>query len=107
MRIDSSLPMQIARAYGVTATRPASGARPAEQTSPVRAVRSVDAYEPTGRTTSISQLLAGKVSQAVDFDTSTLPRPGPAEPFQLYTRAADKIEAAVAVQVGRALDVRG
>ena len=73
----------------------------------MQAVRATDAYEAADRASSIDQLIAGKVTQAVDFNTSTLPRPSTSEPFQLYTRAADKIEAAVAVQVGRALDVTG
>lgn len=107
MRIDSSLPMHIARAYGVQPARPAAGPKPAEPTQPVQAAQPVDAYEPAGRTSPVSQLIAGKVSHAVDFDTSTLPRPEANEPFQLYTRAADKIEAAVAVQMGRSLDVTG
>ena len=107
MRIDSSLPMHIARAYGVTPNRPAAGPKAADPTQLVQPVRPADAYEPANRISPIDQIVAGKVSQAVDFDTSTLPRPSANEPFQLYTRAADKIEAAVAVQVGRALDVTG
>lgn len=107
MRIDSSLPMHIAKAYGVTPNRPAAGPKAADPPQLIQAVRPADAYEPADRTSPIDQLIAGNVSQAVDFDTSTLPRPNAAEPFQLYTRAADKIEAAVAVQIGRALDVTG
>lgn len=107
MRIDGSLPMHIARAYGVTTTPRAAAPKPAESSPPVQAVRAADTHD-AGQPSTIDQLVAGRVSQAVDFNTATMPRPATAsEPFQLYTRAADKIEAAIAVTVGQSIDVTG
>lgn len=66
--------------------------------------------KPAARPEAAAQrLVAGTVTQPPAFD-------GPAianrinlmnGALQLYTRAADKIEAAVAVQLGRAIDLRG
>ena len=79
-------PMHIARAYGVQPTAPLA------QTQAAR------------------QLVAGNVSQAVSFDAAQAVRsagsPSPAV-FQMYTRAADRVEAAVGVQIGRSIDVKG
>lgn len=82
MRIDSALPMHIARAYAL---------KPAAPAQPVQAA---------------TKLVAGRVDKPVDFNAAT-PAQGPSNVFQLYNRAADKVEAAVAVQVGRQLDVKG
>lgn len=84
MRIDSALPMHIARAYSL---KPAA--------APV-----VKPQTPT------TQLVAGRVDKPVDFSASP-PTRGAMEAFQLYNRAADRVEAAVGIQVGRQLDVKG
>jgi hypothetical protein len=106
MRIDpANLPLHIARAYGVQSQRPTS---PTNRTNAATSNFSLrpDRYDPGGP---IRQLIAGAVTGKVDFSAA----PGATKPasqqqvLQLYTRAADKVEAAVAVHVGRTLDVRG
>jgi len=51
------------------------------------------------------------VSKPVDFDGVPAPRraatAAPTNVLQLYTRAADRVEAAVAIQLGRSIDVQG
>jgi hypothetical protein len=98
MRITGSgnlIPPHVARAYGVpnakpfalpAATAPASPAAPA--TSPAQS------------------LVAGQVRGPIEFDGTSVPRPA-AGVFHMYTRAADKIEAATAIQIGRTLDIKG
>ena len=89
MLINGSIPIHVARAYGVKPPAapipavPAAAARPAE---------------------GVSSLVAGRVARPVDFAAEPAP---PGHAYQLYTRAADKIEAAVAVTIGRAIDVTG
>jgi hypothetical protein len=86
-------PMHIARAYGVShAARPSfsSAAAPSSQ--------------------SAQGLVAGNVTEPVNFDATPAARSSSAlSPgvFQMYTRAADRIEAAVAIQIGRTIDVKG
>lgn len=56
------------------------------------------------------QLVAGNVSNPVNFDAAPAARSNalnPAPVFQMYTRAADRIEAATAIQIGRSIDVTG
>lgn len=84
MRIDPALPMHIARAYSL---KPAA--------APV-----VKPQVPT------MQLVAGRVDKPVDFIASP-PTRGATDAFQLYNRAADRVEAAVGIQVGKQLDVKG
>jgi hypothetical protein len=55
----------------------------------------------------IKTLIAGTVSGRVDFDAAANAPARPASAFPLYTRAADAIEAAVGVEIGRTIDVRG
>ena len=103
MRITGSFPVNIARAYGVT---PAQRAAPLPQTDPVspaRRAQPVDAREPSGN---VQRLIAGRVNEPVEFGPVRPPASTPGA-YQLYNRAADKIEAAVAVHVGRTLDVKG
>jgi hypothetical protein len=88
------LPMHIAQAYGVRSV------------SAVAATRAID-KQTAG---SAGQLVAGNVSKPVNFDASPIQRSvaaGQAPVFQMYTRAADRIEAATAIQIGRAIDVIG
>jgi hypothetical protein len=90
--IAGRLPMQAARAYGVTPQRPVASPR--------------DVFQPSSQ---LQNLVAGKVSQAVSFEPTAHPnqRLGPAAVLNLYARSADRIEAAVGVELGRNLDVRG
>ncbi|MCH7573040.1 MAG: hypothetical protein IH891_09020, partial [Planctomycetes bacterium] len=60
---------------------------------------------PPGR--SIDKLIAGQVNQSVDFAIASTPANPAGNALQLYTRAADKIEAATGVLLGRSLDIRG
>ena len=98
MQINGSIPIHVARAYGIkppsTPVPPTSV--PPMQAQPVAARALSDAAQ---------QLVGGTVGGAVDFHATT--PSSPAGAFQLYTRAADKIEAAVNVELGRSIDVRG
>lgn len=105
---NGSLPLHMARAYGIQP--PARPVQPQQAASinntPAVNAQRVDSYQPTS---AVNQLVAGKVSQSVNFD----PAPSQAQRgiavnqiFQMYTRAADKVEAAVAVQIGKTIDLR-
>jgi hypothetical protein len=91
MRIGPSLPLHVRRAYGMPSPpTPAQSVRPASAT-------------PT------HPLAAAKVAGPVDFDAPA-DRPAAAADtgaLQLYRRVADRIEAAVGVELGRRLDVSG
>lgn len=136
MRIDGSIPptipFHVARAYGAgaapTPTRPApaAGADRAEfapvlakveraQAAPQAGRPSLDAVEASGA----RQLVAATVPGAVDF-SGAQPRPSVAvaptsapavvrdhDALPLYRAPWDKNAAAVAVQVGRSLDISG
>jgi hypothetical protein len=124
MRINGSgnlLPPNIARAYGVqgaAAARPAaqavaptasgalaqiSPASPSINAGPINAGLGVNTAPGA---TGPQALVAGQVPGPITFDGVSVPRSG-AGGFHMYTRAADKIEAAIAVQVGRTLDIKG
>ena len=92
--IAGKLPMQVSKAYGVTHAAPTAASH---TQAPLQMQRTA---EPS------SQLVAGHVPGSVNFDASSQ-RAANAGVFQMYTRAADKVEAAVAVQIGRSLDVKG
>lgn len=103
MRIDSSLPLHIARAYGVT---------PAKRSAPVAPTAAIAPAQPTGQVAAeppsenVQRLIAGRVRGPVDFASASTPA-SPAGAYQLYTRAADKIEATIAVRTGQAIDITG
>lgn len=84
MRIDSALPFHIARAYG----------------NPVAAVR-----PPVPVAAPSQGLVAGRVGGGLDLEQSSMPLTVSGA-FSMYTRAADKIEAATAVAAGRIIDVQ-
>jgi hypothetical protein len=102
--INGSFPIHAYKAYGVTPGRPAAP-QPAAPTAPIATPQRPDAYEPTS---AVNQLVAGRVSQPINFDSTlnAAPQTGPAQVFQMYTRAADKIEAAVSIQIGKSIDVQ-
>jgi hypothetical protein len=130
--IGPGLPFNAARAYGLTG--PGAGARPfpgrgpaeAPTAGPVAAparpgdVRQTTATAPTApalqidpsrglepaASARISQLVGGRVPGRVDF-TGSAPTASRGDVLPLYTRAADKVEASVAVRLGSALDLRG
>jgi hypothetical protein len=103
MRIDSSLPLHIARAYGVMPTKHAAPTAQPGAIAPTQPTEKVAAQEPAEN---VRQLIAGRVRGPVDFASASTPT-SPAGAYQLYTRAADKIEAAIAVRTGQAIDVKG
>ena len=105
IRGTNSLSFQMAKAYGVNAARqPASIKNIAEPFRP----QHPDSFEASS---SAKTLVAARVSQPVNFEAAAadVSRSGPAAThvLQMYTRAADRIEAAVAVQIGRSIDLRG
>jgi len=103
MRIGSSIPFHIARAYGI---QPPGRSGPVQPQHPVAAIGGVRDSAATGPAEGLSRLIGGSVTRGVDFDAASTHR-SPAGPvLQLYTRAADRIEAATGVHVGRQLDVR-
>ena len=103
MRIDSSIPLHVARAYGLM---PAARSAPLKAAAPVEQPKAAAPAEASRPPDGVQKLIAGHVPGAVDFASASTPT-SPAGAYQLYTRAADKIEAAVAVQIGRAVDIKG
>jgi hypothetical protein len=105
MRIGGNIPFNVARAYGVTPPQrpaPLAPLAPTGAPAPAAPVQ----RDPVASNPRIEKLVAGTVPGGVDFGTASTPTT-PAGPYQLYTRAADKIEATVAVELGRAIDVSG
>lgn len=90
----------VSRAYGVKAP---------EVIAKIAAPEPVTPSRPLG----VAMLVAGVVPGKVDFgeaSASNTPRamgPGAGGAYSMYRRPTDKMEAAVAVQVGRTLDVNG
>ncbi|MHC4991653.1 MAG: hypothetical protein ACYTGC_11805 [Planctomycetota bacterium] len=81
MRVDQALPFHIARAYGVSQPVAASPATPP------------------------AKLVAASVREPAALPAQDLARTEGVLP--MYTRAADLVEAAVAVQLGRSVDLTG
>lgn len=106
MRIDGTgnfVPPHIAKAYGVPATaRPTSSPSP----QPLASIGPAQNASPARLPTNAQALVAGRVQGPVEFDGVSVPRTNPLA-LNLYTRAADKIEAATAVQIGRTIDIKG
>ncbi len=114
-----SIPFHVAKAYGVTpsaAPRPAA-ARPAAPVEPATPAARTATVGPasTSRSSQIDALIGGRVPGRVSFDggsgvtnaAASARAAGPTFSLPLYTRAADRIEAATGVNLGRTLDVRG
>jgi len=118
MQINGPIPFHVAKAYGVKPAAPAaplaaaSGARAPlsiAQAAPLPTANSIDALSQLAaapRSAKVDRLVGGTVNVPLSFDGAATRTPGTGT-LQLYTRAADKIEAAVAVNVGRAIDVSG
>lgn len=102
MQIDPTMPFHVARAYG--ATRP--------NLAPITPVTPVDRQAPTqtsGTSTTqanTARLIAARVPGGIDF-TSDVATPTRGESLAMYRHPADKNAAAVNVQAGRLLDVKG
>ena len=99
MRIDavsnfiSPITPYVARAYGLPQARPAVAVEP------------MPAATATKLPDNAQMLVAGRVSGPVEFDGVSVPRSHPAA-LSLYSRAADRIEAATAVHIGRTIDIK-
>ena len=96
---NSPIAPHIARAYGLPATRPTMSIGPAQPASTQSG--SIDKLPSPAQA-----LVAGRVNGPIEFDGVSVPRANPAA-LSLYTRAADRIEAATAVHIGRTIDVKG
>ena len=57
-------------------------------------------------TSAVQSLVAGRVPGGMDFDAASLIPNRPTNAFQLYTRVADRIEAATGVERGRVIDLK-
>jgi hypothetical protein len=71
--------------------------------------QAVRAYQVSREATTTQKLVAGTVTQPVDFVPHVPAAPSPASApavLQMYTRAADKVEVAVAVALGRTIDLK-
>ena len=88
--------LQAAKAYGVPHARPA--------TAVAGIIRPTTRGDAVNLSPGTQNLVAGTVSQSASFDVARQAVPG--HVLQMYTRAADKIEAAVAVKHGRTIDLR-
>ena len=93
MRIPSIEVARASQAYGLRLTHQSPISKPATPTVPV--------------TRAPDQLIAASVSQPVSFDALAQANSAPQAALQLYTRAADKLEVAIALQVGRTIDRTG
>lgn len=120
----SHIPFGAMQAYGlkkpaaptqaapVADTKPVKTAQRAEQMRDVAVIGSIRPAAATAPTSAASapklqSLIGAKVPGNVSFDAKGNAQAATAPSLQLYTRAADRIEAAVAINVGRAIDLRG
>ncbi len=95
-----SVPAEVFRAYG-------SGPRPAalDGSVEVRAMRAVDAFEPTARMQGVSRLVAAAVPGGVEFAGQLSTPLSAAVP--MYRHPADRNTAATGVSLGRMIDAQG
>ncbi|MEM7227329.1 MAG: hypothetical protein AAF432_00795 [Planctomycetota bacterium] len=103
MRISGSLPINVAQAYGL---KTPNSAAPGVKTPPVQPAPPANPVSVQDPTPNVNRLVAGEVVAPVRFDGATT-QPNATSAFQLYNRAADRIEAATAVAKGRQIDVTG
>lgn len=94
---------QIAKSYGLKAPAPAGALKFPKPVDATQSLAPPGAMQSSAR---VQQLVAAKVSQPVTFDSPSVTPLNHSPVLQMYTRAADKIEAAVGVQLGRTLDVQ-
>ncbi len=104
MHVPPEITVQATRAYGFVRAESWPAASPATPLRPTPLMRT--AGEPRGEHHA-ERLIGGRVPGSADPGAAATPTAPGGEVFQLYTRAADKIEAAVAVQLGRSIDVTG
>ncbi|MBX3374376.1 MAG: hypothetical protein KF817_11120 [Phycisphaeraceae bacterium] len=104
MRIDGSLSLHAARAYGVSPGHAAGTSRlPAPDGT--GAIAPTQAASRTG-TRDVHAIVGGRVPGGVEFERPSIPAAA-LQGLSLYTRAADRVEAATGISLGRSLDVRG
>ncbi len=104
MRITPATVALATRAYNVKPAQPSPPADNARITQPdTLSLRSV----PTITATTAANLVSGSVVRAVNFDHHAPAPTQRPDTLALYTRAADKVEAATAVHVGRMIDLNG
>lgn len=102
----SPIPFHVARAYGVSPSKPVTRpAAPPATTQPGPA-DAASAARTASRPEALDRFVAGTVQRPMDFDDSTA-RPKAAGVLPLYNRAADKVEATLGVSLGRTLDLKG
>ena len=104
MRIGSNIPFHIARAYGL---QPTPKAAPITQTQSIAPTNATTPVAPTTTSSAMTQLVGGSVTRNVDFEGVSTPTRPAGHVLPLYTRAADAVEAATGVHVGRSLDIKG
>lgn len=102
MRIQGFQP-HIARAYGVQPPRQAAPVTPTSSPQSISGTPGADraAQIPDG----LRALIAGRAPGGVDFNQSAPVQQLNPAVLPMYTRAADKIEAATAIQLGQSLDL--
>ncbi|MCH8343531.1 MAG: hypothetical protein IH983_06050 [Planctomycetes bacterium] len=104
MRITFRQPAQLVELYGI---KPSGLARPDQSAATHRPHEAGGRAEPPRLDRTVARLVAGVVRGPIAFG----PQPQPGTPvgatLPLYKRAADKVEAAVAVHLGRMIDVVG
>ena len=109
MRITGSgnlFPPHVARAYAAPAVRPSGAPAATDAASPLGRVGPATDARAADASKGAQSLVAGHVTGPITFDGVSVPNPSRGV-YHLYTRAADKIEAATAVQIGRAVDIKG
>lgn len=79
---------------------------PVSQPAVVAAPQVASPVQP-GPASGIDRLVAGRVPGGMDFELASSPPVQRTNAFQLYTRDADRIEAATGVERGRLVDVQG
>ncbi len=93
MRIHSIEVARASQAYGLRLTHRTPTAKSASPASTT--------------TRAPDQLIAASVNRRVSFEAHTPASSTPKTAMQLYTRAADRLEAAIGIQVGRGIDLTG
>lgn len=104
MRITFSQPAQLVELYGM---KPSGLARPDRSAATHRLPEAGGRPEPPRLDQTVARLVAGVVRGAIAFGPQPQHRTPVGSTLPLYKRAADKVEAAVAVHLGRMIDVVG
>ena len=81
--------------------------KPASTIPTISSVEDISKLPGVSRPQLIDRLVAGTVNQPISFNGAATSDPSDGAAFQLYNRAADKIEVATAINVGRSIDVTG